>query len=66
MHLGLWIVIGLSANAVVGAAVLAAIDSTDQKLLRWYESAPPQFGGLLEFGVLQCWPAIVWLWVQRR
>lgn len=49
--------LALFLNAVVGAAVLAAVDHEDQRLLKWYQAAPSP---LLSVCVLTAWPYVAW------
>jgi len=56
MHWIVWVLVGLLANAVLGSAVMAAIDR-DGRLLAWYKECPSPWLAAL---VLECWPVMVW------
>lgn len=53
----LWIILGLAVNAVVGYVVLALVDHKDERLYRWYSSAPLV---LVVFCVLTLWPYVAY------
>lgn len=58
----------LIGNALVGAAVLAAIDDEDEQLYKWCASANQMgfFGTLVQFVTLHAWPVVLWLWWRNH
>lgn len=66
MRIVLWVGLALLLNALIGAAVWAAIDDDRQSLFRWYDSAPGPLGPMLQFLILQAWPVGLWLWRRGR
>jgi len=55
----------LVINPIIGAIVCATIDNDNEDLYKWYSSAPPEFGGILEYLVLFFWPIVVIFWYVR-
>ena len=55
-----WLLLGLVAWVVIGAAILSAMDDERQSLLQWAEDCP--VGGVL--AVMLAWPMVVW-WIWR-
>jgi len=49
-------------NPIIGAMVCATIDNENRDLYKWYSSAPPEFGGILEYLVLFFWPIVALVW----
>ncbi|MCB0055355.1 MAG: hypothetical protein KDE24_38020 [Caldilinea sp.] len=51
----------LIVNAIIGAAVLAAIDS-DNEIARWADSSPVP--GITTPFILELWPIIAWVYLK--
>ncbi len=61
-----WLFFGIGVfllNAFLGAGVLAAIDSDDKELFRWYDKAPNTF---FSFMTLELWPIVAWVYLRRK
>ena len=69
MHWFFWVLVGFVVNAVIGAAVWAAIDDEQQSVFRWYQSAVKEFGMLgpiMQVLVLQCWLVGLIFWLKNK
>lgn len=54
----LWTVGALLANHVIGAGVCAWADDENESMLKWAYEAPSI---VLQAGITQAWPLIMWL-----
>ena len=52
----LWFLPAVLLNAVIGSAVLVALDTPDQVFFKWYKTDP--FWGLGCFLILTLWPVM--------
>ena len=62
----LWVLAGLTANTIIGAAVWASVDDNERRLLAWYRSCPVRASAWAQPLVLNAWPVALWLWWREN
>ena len=53
-------------DMIVGAAIWAAVDDKQQRLLNWYSGCPRNISFFAQPFVLMAWPVALWVLYKRK